>query len=132
MITYATFGVKDHAASTKFFEAVLAPLGYSKFYDEHGHAGFALDGNPEGGHTIWLGPPFNGEEATPSNGHMVGFAAPSRAAVRAFHEAALAQGGTCEGPPGVREAYGPEVYMAYVRDPVGNKMSAIFTGPEAE
>ncbi len=125
MISYATFGVKDHVASTKFFEAVLAPLGYSKFYDEHGHAGFAFNGNPESGHTVWLGAPFNGEEATPSNGHMVGFSAPSRAAVRAFHEAALANGGTCEGPPGVREAYGPDFYLAYVRDPIGNKMSAI-------
>ncbi len=131
MITYATFGAKDVAASTRFFEAVLSPLGYQKFYDE-GMAGFAVGGNPGAGGTVWVGPPFDGNEARSANGFMVGFAAPSRAAVRAFHEAALAQGGTCEGPPGVREAYGPEVYMAYVRDPVGNKMSAIFTGPEAE
>lgn len=60
----------------------------------------------------------------PSNGMMIGLAAPSHAAVRTFHEAALANGGTCEGPPGIRDIYGPNVYMAYVRDPAGNKFSA--------
>lgn len=123
MIGYATFGTRDKEASTKFFEAVLAPLGYKKFYDDV-WAGFAVDGNPETPGTIWVGAPYNGNEAQPSNGAMIGFAAPSRAAVRAFHEAALANGGTCEGPPGIREAYGPNAYLAYVRDPVGNKMSA--------
>lgn len=124
MISYATFGFKDKDASVKFFEAVLAPLGYSKFYDD-GMAGFALGGDSSGPGTIWVGPPFDGNEAKPSNGAMIGFTAPSRAAVRAFHDAALANGGSCEGPPGIREAYGPNIYMAYVRDPVGNKMSAI-------
>lgn len=125
MIGYATFGCKDKDASTKFFDAVLAPLGYKKFYDDK-MAGFAIDGNPEGGPgSIWVGAPFDGNEAKPSNGSMIGFMAPTRAAVRAFHEAALANGGSCEGPPGVREAYGPDFYLAYVRDPVGNKMSAM-------
>lgn len=125
MISYATFGSRDHDASVKFFEAVLGAVGYQKFYHEGDHAGFAFNGDPSGGHTVWVAPPFNGQQAQPSNGHMVGFTAPSRAAVRAFHEAALANGGTCEGPPGVREAYGPDFYLAYVRDPVGNKLSAI-------
>ncbi len=125
MIGYATFGTRDHAASVKFFDAVLPAVGYTKFYHEGDHAGYAYDGNPESGHTVWVAPPFDGNEAQPSNGAMVGFSAPTRAAVRAFHEAALANGGTCEGPPGVREAYGPDFYLAYVRDPVGNKMSAV-------
>jgi catechol 2,3-dioxygenase-like lactoylglutathione lyase family enzyme len=125
MIGYATFGVKDRDASVTFFEAVLAPLGYQKFYDD-GWAGFAIGGNPEGGPgTVWVGAPFDGNEAKPSNGAMIGFMAPTRAAVRAFHEAALANGGSSEGEPGIREAYGPDVYMAYVRDPIGNKMSAM-------
>ena len=129
MIGYATFGVKDRDASVKFFEAVLAPLGYQKFYDDV-WAGFAPGGNPAGPGTIWVGAPYDGNEAKPSNGAMIGFAAPDRAAVRAFHEAALANGGTCEGPPGIREAYGPDAYLAYVRDPVGNKMSAACNAPE--
>ena len=129
MISYATYGVRDFEQSLAFFEAVLAPLGYAKFFANDSHAGFAIGGDPEANGTVWLGPPFDGKEAAPSNGHMIGFTAPSRAAVRAFHEAALANGGSCEGPPGVREAYGPDFYLAYVRDPVGNKISAICTTP---
>lgn len=129
MIGYATFGVKDRDASVKFFEAVLTPLGYQKFYDDV-WAGFAKDGNPELPGTVWVGAPYDGNEARASNGHMIGFQAPNRAAVRAFFEAALANGGTSEGEPGIREPYGPDVFMAYVRDPVGNKMSAGCRGPE--
>ena len=124
MIAYATFGALDKDASTKFFEAVLAPLGYAKFYDEN-WAGFAVGGNPEGPGTIWVGPPFDGNEARPSNGSMISLTAPSRAAVREFHAQALANGGTSEGEPGVREIYGPDYYLAYVRDPAGNKLAAI-------
>lgn len=124
MISYVTFGTKDKAASVAFFEAVLAPLGYAKAYDEQ-VAGFGRNGDLNQPGTVWVGPPFDKAEAVPSNGAMVGFNAPSRAAVRAFYEAALAHGGTCEGPPGIRDAYGPNFYIAYVRDPVGNKMSAV-------
>ncbi len=129
MISYATYGVRDIAQSVTFYEAALAPLGYVKFFEKDDHAGFALGGDPDS-NTVWLGPPYDGGEARPSNGHMVGFAAPDRAAVQAFHAAALAHGGSCEGPPGVREQYGPDYYLAYVRDPVGNKMAAMYRGRE--
>jgi len=132
MISYATFGVKDKTASLKFFEPVLGALGYLKFYEGDTHVGFAIGGDPSGPGTIWLGPPFNGEAAVASNGSMIGLHAPTRAAVRSFHDAALANGGTCEGPPGIREPYGPNVYLAYVRDPVGNKVSAICTAEGEE
>ncbi len=125
MIGYATFGARDQAASVKFFEAVLGALDYQLFYSNDTHAGFAPGGNPDKGGTVWVSAPFDGNMAQASNGTMMGFVAPSRAAVRAFHEAALANGGTCEGPPGVREAYGPDFYLAYIRDPVGNKLSAV-------
>ncbi len=127
MIGYATFGARDMAASKPFFEAVLEPLGYKKFYDD-GWAGFAIDGDSNKAGVIWIGAPYDGNDARASNGAMIGLTAPSREAVDAFHAAALANGGTCEGPPGIREAYGPDFYLAYVRDPVGNKMSAIYRG----
>jgi catechol 2,3-dioxygenase-like lactoylglutathione lyase family enzyme len=128
MITYVTFGANDIAASTRFFEAVLGTLGYIKVMEDHGWLGLAMDGNIESHGTVWIGKPFNGEAAKPSNGTMIGFAAKSRDAVNAFHAAALSHGGTCEGPPGLREIYGPDFYVAYVRDPVGNKMSVKFQG----
>jgi predicted lactoylglutathione lyase len=55
---------------------------------------------------------------------MLAFQAPDRAAVDAFHAAALAAGGACEGPPGVREGMDPVFYAAYVRDCDGNKLCA--------
>jgi catechol 2,3-dioxygenase-like lactoylglutathione lyase family enzyme len=124
MIAYAVFGTNDPKASIAFFEAVLAPLGYAKFYQDV-WAGFAPEGNPINPGTIWVGTPFDGKEAKCANGAMIGLAAPSRAAVRDVHAAALAHGGTSEGEPGIREAYGPDVYMAYMRDPCGNKFSVI-------
>lgn len=125
MISYATFGVNDRTESRRFFEATLKPLGYKKFLDDGGSIAFAFEGNPKNPGTIWIVAPFNKEPAAPSNGTMFGFDAPSQAAVREFHAAALANGGTCEGEPGIREAYGPEFYIAYVRDPVGNKLAAV-------
>lgn len=124
MLDYATFGANDIEQSKAFFDATLAPLGYAQFYND-GWVGYAPDGNPEKGHVVWVGSPYDGQAAQKANGFMIGFTAPTREAVRAFHAAALANGGTCEGEPGLREAYGPNIYMAYVRDPVGNKMSAI-------
>ena len=68
--------------------------------------------------------PFDGEAARAGNGIMIGLHADSPAQVDAFHAAALANGGVCEGPPGFRATYGEGYYLAYVRDPTGNKLSA--------
>ena len=72
----------------------------------------------------WYGR-YDQKDATPGNGVTVAFDAPSRAAVDAFHAAALAAGGTDEGPPGVREHYHSNYYGAYVRDPDGNKICVV-------
>ncbi|MHB1692088.1 MAG: VOC family protein, partial [Thiomonas sp.] len=74
---------------------------------------------------LWLCQPFNGQPASAGNGTMVALAARTRAQVDAFHAAALAQGGTNEGAPGLRPHYGPDFYAAYVRDPDGNKLAAV-------
>jgi predicted lactoylglutathione lyase len=67
------------------------------------------------------------------NGSMVAFSARSWKAVNDFHTAALENGGTCDGPPGLRLHYAPDFYAAYVRDPDGNKIAAVcrgFTAPQ--
>ncbi|MFN3970826.1 MAG: hypothetical protein ACK4L4_05550 [Gemmobacter sp.] len=74
---------------------------------------------------LWVTRPFDGGPARAGNGAMVAFAAPGRAAVEAFHAAALAQGGADEGAPGLRPQYGAGFYAAYVRDPDGNKVAAV-------
>ncbi|AAK24497.1 conserved hypothetical protein [Caulobacter vibrioides CB15] len=72
--------------------------------------------------------PENGEPAKAGNGIMIGLKADSPQQVDAFHAAALAHGGVCAGPPGLRPTYGEGYYLAYVRDPDGNKLSAFFKG----
>jgi catechol 2,3-dioxygenase-like lactoylglutathione lyase family enzyme len=76
---------------------------------------------------LWITLPFDGNPATNGNGSMPALVAPSQDAVRAFHAAALAHGGTDEGAPGLRP-YGPAFFAAYVRDPDGNKLSAVHEG----
>jgi catechol 2,3-dioxygenase-like lactoylglutathione lyase family enzyme len=74
--------------------------------------------------------PHDGQAHHPGNGQMVAFASPSRAAVRAAHQVALANGGTCEGPPGLRPHYHDNYYGAYFRDVDGNKFCVACHAPE--
>ena len=127
MIGYVTIGSNNIERSCAFFDAALAPLGYARTFCEGGWAGYGPGGKKEG-LEIYLATPANGQPATLGNGSMLAFKAPSRAAVEAFHAAGLANGGSDEGAPGVRGAYDPPFYGAYVRDPEGNKFVAYFKG----
>jgi hypothetical protein len=69
--------------------------------------------------------PINGEPARSANGGTLGFKAATRSAVDAFHKIGCMQGGRCEGPPGPRENGPPGNYVAYLRDPFGNKLVAV-------
>lgn len=125
MILYITLGTQDIAIAAIFYDAALAPLGYGRSADpDQGWLGWGLD--YDDGVSLWLCPPFNGKAPAPGNGVMVAFRANSAAEVRAFHAAAMANGGTDEGPPGVRSNYEPGFYAAYVRDPDGNKLACVF------
>jgi catechol 2,3-dioxygenase-like lactoylglutathione lyase family enzyme len=127
MIGYVTIGTNDVARSTAFFDATLEPLGYARTFEGGGWAGYGPGGKKEG-LEIYLATPENGKEACFGNGSMLGFKAPSRAAVEAFHTAALSAGGKDEGAPGVRGETDPPFYGAYVRDPEGNKFCAYYKG----
>lgn len=124
MLSYVMIGTNDVTSAKRFFDPVLGAIGYRCFH-EGSSLGYAPEGDPGKGHTVWVGHPYDGQPARPSNGTMIGFHAEKRSQVRAFHEAALSQGGTCDGPPGAREAYGPDMYLAYIRDPSGNKFSVL-------
>lgn len=75
-------------------------------------------------------PPFDGAVATAGNGSMVAFEAPSQTQVRALHAAALAASGNDKGQPGFRTAYGPRFYVAYLRNPDGNKIALFFSNAD--
>lgn len=129
MLSYLVIGANDVALSARFYAAILVPLGYEQI-EEGIYASFALkdaEDKENGPGTIWIEPPFDGKPATAGNGMMPAFRTGTRAEVRAFHAAAIAQGGTDEGRPGLRPQYGETFYAAYVRDPVGNKLSAFCT-----
>jgi len=122
---YLTLGTRDLARAARFYDAALAPLGLVRRATEPTEVGYGL---PDDRRTrLWITLPFDGRPASHGNGTMPALVAPSQQAVDAFHKAALAHGGTDEGVPGLRP-YGPGFYAAYVRDPDGNKLSAVHEG----
>jgi catechol 2,3-dioxygenase-like lactoylglutathione lyase family enzyme len=127
MYSYATLGSNDLKASKKFFDATLGTIGVTCFYDADDGLAYSETGTQRP--SLWVVPPFNGNAATFGNGAMLSFIAKSVEAVNAFHAAALANGGSDEGAPGYRENYSPDFYAAYVRDPLGNKLCAVFRDP---
>ncbi len=124
VVSYLTIGAADIAQATAFYDAALGALGLRRAWLNDGWAGYGPEGDDHG--TILICAPFNGEPARAGNGIMIGLHAETAAQVDAFHAAALANGGTCEGPPGPRTTYGEGFYLAYVRDPTGNKLSAFY------
>jgi catechol 2,3-dioxygenase-like lactoylglutathione lyase family enzyme len=128
MLSYITLGANDLQASEHFYSALLEPLGYRKRVDTEGLT-FSLPEPPASGAggpcVVYVKRPFDGQPATAGNGSMHAFYTRSQDAVRQVHGAALAAGGRDEGAPGFRAAYSPDFFVAYVRDPVGNKI-AIF------
>ena len=121
MNPYFTLGARDASEAARFYDAVLATIGWSSHASFGTWRGYSQGGSGEGV-VFWSCTPFDGGVATAGNGAMVGFAARSKAEVDSFYTAALANGGSDEGKPGPREAYGPAWYSAYMRDPTGNKI----------
>ena len=120
---YLTLGTNDLSRAARFYDAALAPLGLVRRATKETEVGY---GHPDDRRArLWITLPFDGKPATVGNGSMPAFDAPSREAVRAFHAAALAHGGTDEGAPGPR---GEGFYAGYFRDPDGNKLNAFVMG----
>jgi catechol 2,3-dioxygenase-like lactoylglutathione lyase family enzyme len=123
---YLTLGTNDLARAARFYDATLAPLGLIRRATEPTELGYGLADDRRT--RLWITLPFNGKPATHGNGTMPALVGPTQQAVRDFHAAALAHGGSDEGAPGLRP-YGPAFFAAYVRDPDGNKLSAVHEGP---
>jgi catechol 2,3-dioxygenase-like lactoylglutathione lyase family enzyme len=122
MFSHVMVGANDLDASRKFYDAVLGTLGMpAGIMDEKGRL-FYL--SPTGVFAVTR--PINGAPATAANGGTVGFNVADPATVDAWHAAGVANGGTtCEDPPGVREGNMGKMYLAYLRDPSGNKLCAV-------
>jgi catechol 2,3-dioxygenase-like lactoylglutathione lyase family enzyme len=119
-IDYIMIGVSDLDRSRAFYDVVFPCLGGALLVEYPGSSACYQLRN---GTKAWITRPYNKQPHSPGNGGMPGFKCADRAEVDAAYAAALAHGGTDEGPPGPRPLYGPDFYGAYVRDPDGNKMS---------
>ena len=121
MFSHIMIGTNDLDRSKKFYDSLLGSLGVAPAHID-GHRMFYM--TPKG--IFSVSKPINGEPATAPNGGTIGFAADSPAQADAWHAAGLAAGGTdCEDPPGVREGGMGKMYLAYLRDPDGNKLCAL-------
>lgn len=122
MIGYVTLGTKDIAKAAVFYDAIAAELETPRMME---YDSFIAWGKPDGGAGIGITKPFDGNVATVGNGVMVALQAKDKEQVQRLHEIALANGGSCEGPPGPR---GEGFYAGYFRDPDGNKLNAFIMG----
>ena len=122
MLAYIMVGTNNVKRSAKFYDAALAPLGLVRTGGDNRYIGYGPKGAPKKS-MFYVTKPYNRKPATFGNGTMISLAAKSRRAVDGFHAAALANGGTDEGKPGPRPAGGSN-YVAYARDPDGNKICA--------
>lgn len=116
MIDHIGIAVTDLDRAAAFYERALAPLGYTLMMRFPGAVGFGADGKPD----LWIGGP-----APATTSVHVAFRAATRKVVDAFYAAAMAAGGTDNGPPGVRAMYHPHYYGAFVRDPDGHNVEAV-------
>ncbi|MDE2356306.1 MAG: VOC family protein [Alphaproteobacteria bacterium] len=121
MFSHIMIGTNDLTKAKTFYDAVLGTLGAPPAMVD-GHRIFYM----HNGSVFSVTQPINGEPACHANGGTIGFACASKEQADAWHAAGVANGGTsCEDPPGVREGGMGKMYLAYLRDPDGNKICAL-------
>ena len=121
MFSHVMLGVNDLEASKKFYDALFGTLGIAPGVANRNRYFYR---SPTG--TFAISTPINGQPATHGNGSTLGFTVLSPELVDAFHAAGIANGGTtCEEPPGLRDGSVGKLYLAYLRDPDGNKICAL-------
>ncbi|MGO9487589.1 MAG: VOC family protein [Solirubrobacteraceae bacterium] len=123
MIDHLTIGVSDLEVSRRFYEAALAPLGFAESNTYEILPG-EVEFGPEGMHDFAISTDY--PVGAPAH---VAFAADGTEQVDAFHAAALAAGGTDNGAPGLRPEYSERYYGAFVLDPDGHNVEAVFRLP---
>ncbi len=122
MFSHVMVGSSDIARSRAFYDAVIGAMGGKPgVQDAKGRLIYAHRGG-----RLMVSSPNDGQPATGANGGTIGLAMESQAEVEAWHKAGVEHGGTsCEDPPGVRQGANGSMYLAYLRDPDGNKLCAL-------
>ena len=124
MINHISIGVRDISRAKRFYDAALAPLGYSCLSQSEASLGYGRDGAI----ALWISAVERPVPSDAGSGLHVCFDAPTRKGVDKFHAAALKAGGRDNGKPGLRADYGPDYYAAFVIDPEGYRMEAYCGG----
>jgi len=120
MIDHVSIPVRDLAAATRFYEAVLAPLGFTRLETRPATVGFGKSYAE-----FWINLRKDMSPAPPGHGAHVCLRARATDVVDAFHAAALAGGGESDGAPGLRPQHGEGYYAAFIRDLDGNRIEAV-------
>ncbi|MBE9079103.1 VOC family protein [Romeria aff. gracilis LEGE 07310] len=121
ILSHVSIGTNDFERAIAFYDQVLPTLGCKRLMEHPGAIAYGKQ-YPE----FWVQTPIDRRPASVGNGTHIGFIAPSKDAVYAFHQAALAAGGVDEGAPGGRTEYGEPYYGCFVRDPDGHKVEAAY------
>jgi catechol 2,3-dioxygenase-like lactoylglutathione lyase family enzyme len=116
---HISIGTNDFDRATAFYDQVMAAIGAKRVFEFPGAVAYGQE-FPE----LWVQTPIDGATASCGNGSHFAFIAPSRDAVQAFYDAALAAGGTSDGEPGPRPDYGTDYFGCFIRDPDGHKIEA--------
>lgn len=123
MLHHLSLGVRDLDAAARFYDSVLAALGFRRVFEDDEAIGYGLIDDED-----ILCVKQREDALAPGPGFHLAFAAPSREAVDAFHAAALATGGRDNGAPGLRTDYGDHYYATFVVDPDGHRIEAVCKG----
>lgn len=127
MFSHVGIGSNDIEKSKRFYDAVLGTLGAGEPFRSQAPTGHNRLYYRHEGNTFCVIEPINGEAATYANGGTIGFKCGSPEQVKAFHDTAVAHGGvSIEEPPGLRDNGMGPLHLAYVRDPDGNKLCALY------
>ena len=127
MFSHIMIGSNDIERSRRFYDAVLGVLGVGELLRNQNATGQTRLFYRHDGGSFGISEPLNGEAATFANGGTIGFKCVSAEQVKQFHDTAVAHGGTSiEDPPGLRESTMGALHLAYVRDPDGNKLCALY------
>ena len=125
MLHHVSFGVSNLERSAAFYDAALTVLGYVRVWTDATAVGYGL----AAGQDLFAVKLKASDAVAPGPGFHLAFTAPSREAVARFHAEALAHGGQDNGAPGLRPAYGPNYFAAFVIDPDGYRIEAVTTLP---
>ena len=128
MYSHMMVGSNDIDRSKKFYDATFGAIGGNPgIVDDKGRLIYMHNGG-----LFLVTKPIDGQPATPGNGMTIGIAMDTPEQADAWHAAGVANGGTtCEDPPGVREGAAGKLYLAYLRDPDGNKICGLYRMPKA-